>query len=55
MQIARRIIDLEAPAQRVQAGLGAGKTLASHGDGVDGPRRLDARLADFAELRIQKL
>src|SRR3546814_19707888 len=35
MEAPRRVVDLEAAAERVEADLGAGKTLAGHGHRAD--------------------
>ena len=54
VQRAVRIIDLKAPAQGVQVGLGAGELAPRQGYRIDGPVGGDGRLADFFPFGIDK-
>ena len=55
MHAARRVVDLETPAQGVQAGLRAGEAPPGQRHGIDRARGLDGGLAEPRQLGVQEL
>src|SRR3546814_3829838 len=55
MEAPRRVVDLEAAAERVEADLGAGKTLAGHGHRADRALRGQRPQSAGRQLGIEKL
>src|SRR3546814_10027286 len=54
MEAPRRVVDLEAAAERVEADLGAGKTLAGHGHRADRALRGQRPQSAGRQLGIEK-
>ena len=54
MEIARAVVDLEAPAKRVETNLCSGETPAGQGHGIRGPARFEGLAAQQLQFAVDK-